>query len=587
MGRKGVETLLKKFISYYRPHRTLIFLDLLAASMMSAIDLVFPIVSKNFINDYIPNGRLDMIFRMTLIVLFLYLFRMGCDYFVLYWGHVAGARMEYDMRNDLFAHLQGLSVSYFDNNKTGQIMNRIVGDLRDIAELAHHGPEDLFISLMMLIGSFIILIRINVPLTLIMFTIVLVILFFSISRRAHMMQAFRQVRKKHAEINARVENAISGIRLSKAFANEHHEVDSFRSSNEKHRDSRNEAYRAMAIFSSGNNFLTDALNIAIIGIGGVFVYRGLIDMGELVAFILYTNFFTRPIRRLIQFTQQYQSGMAGFERFCEVMDEEPVVKDAPDAIEVDSLRGDIAFHNVTFRYEADQKPVLDQFNLRIPRGRTVALVGPSGVGKTTISKLIPRFYDIESGAITIDEIDVRHFAQRSLRRQIGTVQQDVFIFYGSLRDNIAYGKPGAGMEEIIRAAKHANIHDFILGLDHGYETLVGERGVKLSGGQKQRIAIARVFLKNPPILILDEATSSLDNENEMIIQEAIEMLSEGRTTLVIAHRLSKIMKADEILVLDEGEINERGSHEVLLERDGLYAKLYHSQFKGYIPDRVG
>ncbi|MEA3422497.1 MAG: ABC transporter ATP-binding protein [Bacillota bacterium] len=576
--------MVKRFIVYYKPHMKLFILDLLAALFISSIDLIFPIISKTFINEYIPQGQIDLLIKVSAGVLFLYIIRMGAYFFMAYGGHIVGARIEYDMRNDLFKHLQELSFNFFDNNKTGQLMSRLVGDLGEIAELAHHGPEDLFISTIMLIGSFVILLTLNISLTLITFIFVAALIVYALFSRKLMTTAFRKVRKKHANINSQIENSISGIRLSKSFANEESEINKFEIGNKEHLSSKKEAYFAIATFTTGTNFLVDIISLVVIVVGGIYVYRGMIDFGELVAFLLYSSYIFKPIRRLIQFTQQYQSGMAGFERFIEIMDIKPDIEDVDDAVELKNIKGKIELNNVSFKYNDEDNWVLENFNLNIEKGKNIALVGPSGVGKTTITNIIPRFYDVNEGNITIDGMDIRKLTMKSIRKNIGIVQQDVFIFYGDIKENILYGRFDASDEEVIDAAKKANIHDFIMTLSDGYETIVGERGTKLSGGQKQRIAIARVFLKNPSILILDEATSSLDNENELAIQEAISQLSKGRTTLTIAHRLSTIINADEILVLNENGIKERGSHEDLLLEKGFYSKLYEAQFKGYIPD---
>lgn len=578
--------MIKRFASYYKPHLNVFFLDMFCAITVAALDLIFPILSRKFINDFIPNGNIDLIVKYTIIILILYMLRMISYFIMAYWGHMMGARIEYDMRGNLFRHIQKLPFKYFDDNKTGQVMSRLVGDLREIAELAHHGPEDLFISILMLVGSFIILLRINVPLTLLVFFFVILLGLFAISKRKSMATAFRNVRKKHADINAQLANSISGIRLSKSFANEDYEVNKFDINNADYRKSWRGAYKAMGIFSSGTHFFADILSVIVISVGGIFVYYEYIKMGDLVAYLLYTSFMIRPIRRLIQFTQQYQSGIAGFERFTELMDVKPDIIDKEDAVTLNNPKGKIEFKNTYFRYNNDDEWVLKDFNLVIGEGRTLALVGPSGVGKTTISHLIPRFYDANKGSITIDNIDIKDIKLQSLRENIGHVQQDVFIFWGTVKENILYGKPDATDEEIIEAAKKANIHDFIMGLKNGYNTLVGERGVKLSGGQKQRIAIARVFLKNPPILILDEATSSLDNATELAIQESIEKLSKERTTLIIAHRLSTIKNADEIVVLTDEGIEERGTHRELIDKNGIYGELYKAQFEGFIPDKL-
>lgn len=578
--------MIKRFAGYYKPHRKLFFWDLFAAFFLSAVDLIFPIFSKTIINDYIPNQKIDMMLKVALFMLFLYILRTGAQFFMSYWGHIVGSRIEYDMRAKLFEHIQTLPFKFFDENKTGQIMSRLIGDLREISELAHHGPEDIFISAIMLIGSFIILMFINVYLTLIVFFIVIVLITFAYWRRSEMMNASRGVRRKHASINAKLENSISGIRLAKSFANESYEIERFEEFNRAHLESRNYFYYAMAIFTSGSGLLVDILSVVVVVGGGLFLYHGYIDNGELVAYLLYTTHFMKPVRRLIQFTQQYNTGMAGFERYLEVLDIEPDIKDKEGAIELTDVKGNISFNEVTFSYGDEDTNVLKEFSLKIEPGKRVALVGPSGVGKTTISKLIPRFYDVTGGFISIDGYDIRDLTLKSIRKNIGMVQQDVFMFYGTIRDNILYGRTNASEEEIRWAAKMANIHEFIISLPEGYDTIVGERGIKLSGGQKQRIAIARVFLKNPPMLILDEATSSLDNENERAIQLALSGLSEGRTTLTIAHRLSTIVNSDEILVLSNEGIIERGSHEELLNRKGYYSNLYNAQFKGYIPDEI-
>jgi ATP-binding cassette subfamily B protein len=561
-------------------------MDLFCALMLSVVDLVFPILSRTFIDVYIPNKNFSMMVTFSWILLALVALRTLCEFFMAYWGHVMGSKMEYDMRNDLFSHLQTLSHSFFDENKTGQLMQRLMGDLNEVSELAHHGPEDLFISLLMTVGSFWILFTINVPLTLILLALMVILVVYTIWMRKHMMETFRKVRKETASVNSRIESALSGIRLCKAFANEQFEKLRFKKDNYAHMDSRKNAFKSIGYFTAGSGFFSDIMSVVIMLLGGFFVISGDITPGELVAYILYTTYFMRPIRRLVSFMQQFQQGVSGFERFIEIMAIQPSIVDHENAVALSDMKGQVVFNKVTFRYEAHLEPVLSDFSLTIDKGKTVALVGPSGVGKSTIAQLIPRFYEVESGAIEIDGLPVTQLTLSSLRSQIGMVQQDVLIFHGSLFENIVYGRPGASLEEVITASKHAHIHDFIMGLEAGYDTFVGEKGVKLSGGQKQRIAIARVFLKNPPILILDEATSALDNETEAAIQQAIETLTVDRTTLIIAHRLSTIQRADEIIVLGEEGIMERGSHEALHAQNGLYAKLYNSQFKGYIPDQV-
>lgn len=578
--------MIKKFISYYRPHIKLFILDLVCAFMISGLDLVFPIVTGNFVNDIIPNGKIRTLYITTIILVGLYVLRYIFNYIVDYWGHVVGVRMEYDMRRDLFTHLQTLPLDFFDNNRTGHIMSRIVNDLRQISELAHHGPEDLFISAVMLIGSFIILIRYEWRLTLIIFAFIPIMVWFAISKRKKMESAFRNVKKKIANVNSQLENSISGIRVAKSFTNEDYEIEKFEHGNNEFKASREFAYKSMAEFMSGIHFFINILNVVVISVGGIFVYNNTIRIGDLVTYLLYVNFFMQPIRRLTSFVQQYEDGMTGFERFMEIMKIEPSIKDSENAIELENVKGKIELKNVTFSYNKSEASILSNINLEIKPGQTVALVGPSGGGKTTLCHLIPRFYEIDDGEILIDGINIKDIKLKSLRKNIGLVQQDVFLFTGTIRENILYGRPDATDEEIIEAAKQASIHDFIMKLPDGYDTYIGEKGVKLSGGQKQRISIARVFLKNPPILILDEATSALDNATEILIQESLEKLSEGRTTLVIAHRLSTIKNADEIIVLTNKGIMERGNHDQLMKTNGLYAKLYKAQFKGYIPDEV-
>lgn len=574
------EMMLKRFISYYKPHWKLFTLDMICAFLITGIDLIFPIITRSFINDIIPNKQLHIFWRLAGLLLFLYIVRTGLQYVVEYWGHVVGVRMEADMRRDLFTHLQGLSFSFFDKARTGNLMSRVINDLNNICETAHHGPEDLFISLIMLGGSFLILLNINLELTLIIFAVIPLIVWFSSKKRVKMMSNFRQVRQKVAEVNSQLENSLAGIRVAKAFTNEKHELDKFAFGNHALQLSKEGAYQSMAEFFSGINFTTNFLRLLVLVLGGFYVFKGRINYGDLIAYLLYIQLFLLPIRNLTALMQQYQQAVAGFERFLDIMDVKPDIVDRENAIELHDVKGDLTFDNVTFSY-ANKEKVLEEINFQIRAGQTIALVGPSGGGKSTLCNLIPRFYEVRSGQIYIDQYPITEIKLRSLRKNIGVVQQDVFLFSGTIAENILYGKPDATNDEIVAAAKNANIHDFITQLPDGYDSYVGERGILLSGGQKQRISIARVFLKNPAILLLDEATSSLDNESELIIQQALERLAKNRTTLVVAHRLSTIKHADQIIVLTEEGIQEKGTHEHLLELNGLYANLYYAQFSKY------
>ena len=571
--------MIKRFIEYYKPHKKLFFIDMFFALLISTFDLVFPIFTRKMVNDIIPNGKMLLLVRGSLFMIVLFVIRYISTYIVAYWGHLLGVRIEQDMRQDLFEHLQTLPFSYYDENETGQIMSRIVNDLRDITELAHHGPEDIFISTIMLIGSFFLLLKIEWRLTLIVYGFIPVILGFVISRRTRMSQAFTKVREEMGDVNAQLENSISGVRVSKSFTNEDYEIAKFREGNEKFSNARKDSYKIMAEFSAGIGIMSSFLNLLVISIGGFFVFKKIIDVGDLFAYTLYVNFFMRPIRRLVDFAEQYQQGMAGFRRFTEIMDIKSHIVEKDQPLRLEDTRGRISFRDVSFKYKDEEDSVLEDLNLDIEAGTTVALVGPSGAGKSTLCHLIPRFYEIESGEIRIDGLNIQDLEIKNLRENIGIVQQDVFLFTGTIRENISYGKRGASDEEIVRAAKSASIHDYIMTLPNGYNTHIGEKGIKLSGGQKQRISIARLFLKNPPILILDEATSALDNETEIQIQQSLEELSKNRTTLIIAHRLSTIKNADEIFVLTREGLVEKGRHEDLIEKEGLYSKLYESQFK--------
>lgn len=577
--------MLKKFISYYKPYLKLFILDLSCAFLIASIDLAFPLITRQFINDIIPNGKLRIFYIFILALLILAVIRAVLNYIIDYWGHIVGTRMERDMRRDLFEHLQTLSFNYFDNTKTGHLMSRIVNDLREISELSHHGPEDLFISLVMLIGSFIILTTIEWRLTLIIYGFLPLLIWYAILKRKKMTSAFRSVRKRIANVNAQLENSISGIRVAKSFTNEEYEIEKFNEGNREFNSSREFAYKVMAEFFAGIFFLSNILNIITLSVGGFFVYRGYINIGDLVAYLLYINFFLQPIRKLTNFTQQFQDGMTGFERFVEIMKVKPSIVDKEDAVNLKEIKGKIEFKNVAFKY-SEKKFVLSNINLAIMPGETMALVGPSGGGKTTLCQLIPRFYEVNDGEILVDGINIKGIKMKSLRENIGLVQQDIFLFTGTIRENILYGKPNAEDAEVVKAAKDASIHDFIISLPEGYDSYVGEKGIKLSGGQKQRISLARAFLKNPAILILDEATSALDSEAEIIIQQALEKLTVGRTVLVIAHRLSTIKNANQIVVLTDQGIKEKGNHDDLIAKDGLYAKLYNAQFRGFIPDEI-
>ncbi|HJF34570.1 ABC transporter ATP-binding protein [Clostridium perfringens] len=565
--------MLKRFIRYYKPYKKLFILDLLAAFLVSACDLFYPMITRNIINDVIPNKQIKLLFVFAIVLTLIFLIKAGLNYFMQYWGHVVGVRMQADMRRDLFDKLQDMPNKYFDNNKTGVIMSRIINDLLDISELAHHGPEDLFISLVMLVGSFIILCTINVPLTIITFAIIPFLLFYTIHKRNKMKKAFKETRVKTGEVNATIENSISGVRVTKSFGNKAYEMEKFDKSNDIFKKAREHAYKAMAEYFSGMFFLVDMLELIVLIAAGYFTYLGKINVGDFAAYLLYIKMFLQPIRKLINFNEMFQNGMSGFERYEEIMNEENE-KEIPNAKELKDVKGKITIKDVTFRYD-NKESILENFNLDIEAGKMVALVGPSGGGKTTICNLIPRFYDYESGQIFIDDVDISTVTLKSLRENIGIVQQDVFLFTGTIKENIMYGNPNATDEEVIEAAKNACLHDFIMGLEDGYDTFIGERGVKLSGGQKQRISIARVFLKNPAILILDEATSALDNVTEYEIQKALEELSKDRTTIVVAHRLSTVKNSDEIVVLTDRGIEERGTHEELIKIGGVYSNLHN------------
>lgn len=569
--------MIKRFIQYYKPVKTVFLLDMICAFTVSVCDLFYPMITRNIINDYVPNQNLRLLVTWLIALGFIYLLKMSLNYFITYYGHVMGVTMQANMRKDVFKHLQDLPFVFFDENKTGNLTSRIINDLMEVSELAHHGPEDLFISLVMIIGSFGVLSTINLPLTLIVFSVVPVIVIFSMKLRVRMSDTFMETRVTIGEVNATLENSISGIRVSKAFSNKEKEIDKFQKNNTAFQQARKKSYKVMAEFFSGTNFIMDFLNVMVLSSGGYFFFRGWINFGDFTAFLLYINMFVNPIKKLTNFVEQYQSGAAGFKRFTELMDAN-LETDEPTAREIKDVKGNIVFKDVTFSY-GDDKQVLNNISLNMKQGSTVAFVGPSGGGKTTLCHLIPRFYEVDEGEISIDGINIKDFTRESLRQNIGIVQQEVFLFTGTIFDNILCGRSDATEEEVKEAAKKANIHDFIMSMPEGYNTYVGERGIKLSGGQKQRISIARVFLKNPPILILDEATSALDNATELLIQNSLEELSKGRTTVVVAHRLSTIKNADEIVVLTDKGVQEMGRHQELVARGGIYAELYNSQFK--------
>ncbi len=568
--------MIKRFAAYYKPHLKIFVADLACALALAVIDLFYPMITRTMLDEYIPDKNMRLLLIWSGIAVALYLVKLFFNYFVTYYGHVMGVNMQADMRRKVFSHLQDLPFSYYDDHKTGTIMSRVVNDLFDVSELAHHGPEDLFLSAILLVGSFILMAGINLPLTLIIYAALPIFILYAMRKRIDMSAAFKNNKVEIGEVNAALENSLSGIRVSKSYTNKAHEMERFEDRNRRFVAANRRSYKVMAQFHPVTAFMTDFLNLVVMIAGGIFVFNDWITVGDFAAFIIFVNVFMNPIRKLIAFVEQYQNGMAGFVRFAELMDEE-AEQEVPDAVEVGRLEGDIALESVTFAYDA-HKNVLTDLSLTIPKGRRVALVGPSGAGKTTICNIIPRFYPISGGRITIDGMDTAGMTLESLRQNIGMVAQDVFLFTGTVYENIAYGKEGATREEVERAARDANIHEFILSLPEGYDTYVGERGVKLSGGQKQRISIARAFLKDPAILILDEATSALDNATELAIQQSLDRLCKGRTTLIVAHRLSTIKTADEIIVIGDEGVLERGDHAALMAEQGIYHDLYNSQF---------
>ena len=568
---------LKKFIQYYAPYKKVFFLDLICAAVISLVDLAFPQILRTLTKTLFTESS-DVILRalipITLVLLIMYMIQTGCKYYVSYQGHMMGAYMERDMRQQLFDHYERLSFSYYDQNNSGQMMSKLVSDLFDISEFAHHGPENLFISLIKIIGSFVFLFLINWKLAIPLLVIVAIMLFFSYGQNKKMQATFMDNRRKIGNLNSSLQDTLAGIRVVQSFANEDIEREKFKKSNQSFLISKDANYRCMGSFTGGNLFFQGMMYLITLVFGGWLIAHGQMKPADLAMYALYIGIFISPIQILVELTEMMQKGLSGFRRFLDVVETEPEIVDAEDAEPLENIKGHVRYEHVSFHYNDDDSLVLDDVSFDIQAGKSIALVGASGSGKTTICSLLPRFYDVSEGRITIDGKDVRKLTLQSLREQIGLVQQDVYLFCGSIRENIAYGRPDASMEEIIEAAKKANIHEFIMELPDGYETFVGERGTRLSGGQKQRISIARVFLKNPPILILDEATSALDNESERFIQQSLEELAKDRTTITIAHRLSTIRNADEILVVAENGIAERGTHNELLAKGGIYAHYY-------------
>ena len=569
---------IRKFIHYYAPYKAVFFIDLLCAAFISLADLAYPQILRTATNTLFTRDSSVILRALPLIaagLLVMYIIQSLCKYYVSYQGHMMGAHMERDMRQQLFDHYEKLSFSYYSRNNSGQMMSKLVSDLFDIAEFAHHGPENLFISLVKIIGSFIFLFMINWRLALPLSVLVLCMFVFSFQQNSRMQETFMENRRKIGDVNASLQDTLAGIRVVQSFANEDIEREKFRKSNHAFLISKRNNYSCMGSFMGWNLFFQGMMYLVTLVYGGYLIAKGLMVPADLAMYALYIGIFISPIQILVELIETIQKGLSGFRRFLDVMETEPDIKDTPDARELTNVHGRVCYEDVSFHYSDDDTPVLSHVSFEIPAGRSIALVGPSGSGKTTICSLLPRFYDVTGGKITIDGQDVRTLTLKSLRSQIGMVQQDVYLFGGTIKENIAYGKPGASMEEIIEAAKRANIHEFIEELPDGYDTFVGERGTRLSGGQKQRISIARVFLKNPPILILDEATSALDNESERWIQQSLEELSRDRTTITIAHRLSTIRNADEIIVITEDGIAERGTHESLLKKGGIYARYYN------------
>lgn len=571
----------KKFISYYRPYKLLFFTDMFFAILGAAVTLIIPLIVRYITNQVVYLGvseAFQIILKLGIIMVGLVALEFVCNFYIAYYGHIMGANMEYDMRSEIFEHYQKLSFTFYDNQKVGQLMSRVTNDLFEISELFHHGPEDVVISIIKFTGSFIILSRIDLKLTGIAFGFVPVMILYAFYYNQKMKRAFKQNRARIADINGQIEDNLSGIRVVKSFANEDIELEKFNEGNSHFVESKKLSYRYMGAYNSGLGALTTLVTVGVLVGGALFITRGMIRITDLITFLLYISNFTEPVRKLVTFTEQFQNGYSGFERFLEIIDVEPDIIDAKNAVTLTDVKGDIEFRNVSFEYEENTGKVLKNINMKVDAGEYIALVGSSGAGKTTLCSLIPRFYDVTEGRITIDGIDIKKVRLKNLRSLIGIVQQDVYLFTGTVMDNIRYGRPSASLEEAVEAAKNANAHEFIMGLPDGYDTYIGQRGVKLSGGQKQRLSIARVFLKNPPILIFDEATSALDNESEKVVQDSLEKLAKNRTTFVIAHRLSTIRNAEKILVLTEKGIEEEGTHKELIEKKGIYESLYHMQF---------
>ena len=569
---------LKKLFAYYRPYKPLFYSDMFFAILGAAITLVIPLIIRYVTNEVVymePAIAKQMLVKLGIVLIALVLFEIFCNFYIAYFGHIMGAKMESDMRRDIFGHYQKLTFVFYDNQKVGHLLSRITSDLFDISELLHHGPEDLVISAIKIIGSFVILLTINVRLAFVAFAFIPVMAVFAFHYNGKMKKAFKQNRERIADINSQIEDSLSGIRVVKSFANEKEEMKKFKVGNDRFVESKKTSYKYMGIYHSGLGAMTTLITVAVVLVGVNMMLSNTVEIADLLTFLLYITNFTDPVKKLVQFTEQFQNGYTGFERFLEILSIAPDIDDKPDAAELVNVKGDIEFKNVSFQYEEQNETVLNHINLKVDAGNYVALVGPSGAGKTTLCSLIPRFYEVSEGVIYVDGTDIRDLKLESLRNHIGIVQQDVYLFAGTIMDNIRYGRPDATDEEVMKAAKYANAHEFIMSFPDGYYTDIGQRGVKLSGGQKQRLSIARVFLKNPPILIFDEATSALDNESEKVVQESLEELAKNRTTFVIAHRLTTIRNAQKILVLTEEGIAEAGTHEELLAKKGIYESLYH------------